>query len=704
MESNSISSQIEVVFSDDGINPIDYVRPYFSSLSDKDIAVLVGSIILLKEVPYKLLQRILQMEKIEIEEKLGRLVQCDLLEGSFLDSSFKMTKLNFSLKKQHPNLVIDDRIILAYLKARYKLSFSELQKAFDLNYESLFYTLATFVAYGLVDITMKNADNFEVVVYFKQESKSEDRIIDIEKQIVGYGILRNKTTISDIANDLDFPEHRVQTILIDLILSDMVLCNFQVESSLLKSIKLSIKIENFLIAFSKRDINVMNEIERLLIGFITMRGKTSINEIMEIFELSKVDLLRHISLLTATKEFEFELNDKERIIPISRLNFTTSRSLNELDNTSIFNYKVLLGMLKTASEISINELAKKMRARTRDVIDGIIELDIQGIIKAKLIGTSKVRISSIKNENVTSSTNLNEWERIILGALMAEGHISWPKIAAMLQTDREVARERAYELISRGIGRIEAKNSVLILTEKPQIPPLIQLIDLDFQTQQIFCYLVSMYEPSDKEIRSIFQLSSIELYREVYLLSGSGLLKIERNKKKFKISSPKIQNPTTPLFELDADLQLLVNLIERTDKDAISLKMLADRMGYHYDDALLDVSWLIGFGYYKGFIKGSKFHRTRGLFKVKEKPKCFKCSILLENYKLPCPNCEQEPPICSVCQGPLSTADDILICPDCNHYSHQNHIADWLRIKNECPICRRKLIIQQMITYTSLKM
>ncbi|MHA2502974.1 MAG: hypothetical protein ACXAE3_08895 [Candidatus Kariarchaeaceae archaeon] len=135
---------------DDGIDPVEYIAAYFTHFTVKEISVLVGAIALLEQVDLRILKSVLELEQIELEEKIGRLMQSDLIEGRFMGHFFHLDKFNYTIKKQHPNLTLDDRVFIAYLKARFEVSLNELMTAFDLSYQSTIYLLSGFVAKGLI--------------------------------------------------------------------------------------------------------------------------------------------------------------------------------------------------------------------------------------------------------------------------------------------------------------------------------------------------------------------------------------------------------------------------------------------------------------------------------------------------------------------------------------------------------------------------
>ena len=138
------------------IDPVEFVMPYYSKLKKDELAILIGSILFLKKIKISLLESLLDLKKIVIEEKIGRLLQSDLIDGKFTKDSFILTGVNYSIEKKTPHLTLDDRTFLAYMKARFTLSMEELQTAFSLNYKSTIHLLSKFISNGLISIEQGN--------------------------------------------------------------------------------------------------------------------------------------------------------------------------------------------------------------------------------------------------------------------------------------------------------------------------------------------------------------------------------------------------------------------------------------------------------------------------------------------------------------------------------------------------------------------
>ena len=47
---------------------------------------------------------------------------------------------------------------------------------------------------------------------------------------------------------------------------------------------------------------------------------------------------------------------------------------------------------------------------------------------------------------------------------------------------------------------------------------------------------------------------------------------------------------------------------------------------------------------------------------------------------------------CSVCMSPIKAGESFVRCPFCEVPSHYAHIVEWIKVKPQCPNCRKKLV------------
>lgn len=88
---------------------------------------------------------------------------------------------------------------------------------------------------------------------------------------------------------------------------------------------------------------------------------------------------------------------------------------------------------------------------------------------------------------------------------------------------------------------------------------------------------------------------------------------------------------------------------------------------------------------------------------AQRKVRCFACGFERENIQGKCPNCASEPVLCSVCKLPISYGADWVECPHCTHKAHKEHLQEWVKVKGTCPICKQKLLVDDLISKNDVK-
>ena len=690
---------IEVELANQPLNPVDRVKPYFSGITDDELEILVGTVLLLGETKLKLVQTLLNKNKLTVEEWIGRLVQSDLLDGYFTVDSFVATKLYFPIIKQDVNLTLDERVMMAYMKARIEFSLDELQKGFGLSYESVIHILARFLVKGLISVNFKEGDTVQVFLHYRLRKKDPKDISNSDKDIIGYGMLRDRTTFSEISQNLEIPEHKVQSTIVDMILSDLILCKFELTQNLFQGTEVSIEVGNFMIIFPQRSILMMSEVERILIGVISLRRIISLREVMTLLKIPRAELLGIIARLTATNEFPTSLSNKGFIKPIKKIKIERSISIEDLSASSLFNYRVLLGILTAEKEVSMKSIQKKMKVERDDILRGIIDLYLTGHISGFFKSGDKFILESVDQSTSIHDVVLEIWERILLGALISEGVLPWPKIAVLLDLMRDSARDKVYSLISKGLAKIVVRDTAVTLLELPSLPPLVQIEDLPRVDQQLLGVLMMHDRIKLKDLRTIFDMSSSSVYKKVYGLLGSGLIDLRRTKNTFIITRRVINEPTIPIKDLEAEYSRIIQVIE--EKTAryprVDLKDLLIFSNIERKRIIRILGGLVGLGYYEGILEGNEFVKKKELVTVKSPPMCFECGTLLDDPHEPCPGCESIAPVCMVCKGVLTTSDFLVGCPFCEYKAHTPHLTKWLTLQEQCPICKKRLSVSQLI-------
>ena len=137
-----------------------------------------------------------------------------------------------------------------------------------------------------------------------------------------------------------------------------------------------------------------------------------------------------------------------------------------------------------------------------------------------------------------------------------------------------------------------------------------------------------------KELRTILEMPTIEVYQTVYLIIGSGLIHAKRSKNNFQIIERRHFEPTQMINELHKTLQSMIKIIENNtlNQPYISFKILSTKLNLSKLEIIQDISLLVALGYYQGRIDNKKFYKESDLFIIKGKPLCFECGTEIRRF------------------------------------------------------------------------
>ncbi|MFX0122798.1 MAG: RING finger protein [Candidatus Hodarchaeota archaeon] len=48
---------------------------------------------------------------------------------------------------------------------------------------------------------------------------------------------------------------------------------------------------------------------------------------------------------------------------------------------------------------------------------------------------------------------------------------------------------------------------------------------------------------------------------------------------------------------------------------------------------------------------------------------------------------------CVICRYPIESFEDSVECPSCHNSFHRNHLLEWLKVFNQCPLCHQRLTL-----------
>lgn len=51
---------------------------------------------------------------------------------------------------------------------------------------------------------------------------------------------------------------------------------------------------------------------------------------------------------------------------------------------------------------------------------------------------------------------------------------------------------------------------------------------------------------------------------------------------------------------------------------------------------------------------------------------------------------------CAVCGLQIREGQQMVYCPNCGNPAHYTHLAEWVRVKGTCPICRNRVNLRKL--------
>jgi DNA-binding Lrp family transcriptional regulator len=120
-----------------------------------------------------------------------------------------------------------------------------------------------------------------------------------------------------------------------------------------------------------------------------------------------------------------------------------------------------------------------------------------------------------------------------------------------------------------------------------------------------------------------------------------------------------------------ADLARKLNVREEIVREVLNKLVHSGKLPYSIQNDVL---------YLKGAPKVESKARKRSTL-------CVWCGSELAPSDEKCPSCGKSPPKCLICNGELTTDDELEKCPFCGTLFHKEHYKKWAKTKKNCPKC-----------------
>jgi transcription initiation factor IIE alpha subunit len=622
-----------------------------------------------------------------IKDYIQLLIQALVIRGYYRKNRFILASI-YRYPSINPGRLNSLRkSILGLLAQSKKTSISNLSKILRQPKTVIISNISFLVSRGVLIGVIKD---MEFIASYVWKPTEKIKINANDTFLVGTCMMLRNAELSRVSKLTGFSEEHILERITALMHYRKLEATIQLTSSMLRGDKLAINIEKYLIAPRILPVGSLTGDEKDVVGFVLIKGEVSIKELSHYISKEPKEIIEILSFLTARGTFQFVFNNNNKVVPVVIPDLKPTETIEEMASLSLFNYEALFGLLSTQEKISLKKLSVLMNRSADEILDGIITLYLEGFVSCTLRG-SIIYIDSLRRYSRTQEGTLERWEKIVLGMVIAKSQITTKEIAEALGISKFDAKEKMYSFYGKGLIKGNISNNTLEPDEIPVFPPLVQLDDLPIHFQEIFGYIISNERVTIRNIMKFWEKSDIAVKNIIYELVGSGILNVSIKGTSVYLNSHQKYLPSVELRELGEIYIKVVNEIEKIRRKRVKLTTVAEKASMHPLDVFKLICQLIAHGYYTGSLKASYFEKTGKLILPSRKNLCLNCGHELKSSNEPCSSCQQMPPKCSVCQGLVKRGDIVVECPSCNNLAHQDHMSQWMRIKQECPICKTKI-------------
>jgi transcription initiation factor IIE alpha subunit len=632
-----------------------------------------------------------------IKDYLQLLIQALILRGYYRKDRFVLASA-YRYPIINPGRLSNLRKnLLGILASNKRIRLQLLRKILDLSMDELISNLLFLTIRGLLIGVIKNQ---ELVVQNIWTPPEKVKISSDDTFIVGTCMLLRDADLNKVAKLTGFSREDIFDRITKLMLYRKLEASFNVSGGIFGSGKTTINIKKYLIAPRTLPVEALQGDERALVGYALIKKEVDIEELAKYVDKQVEEVTRLIAFLTARGTFQFIFNEKNKLVPVVFPDTTPNQTIEEMAALSFFNYEALFGLLSTQERIPLRKLAVLMNREIDEVLEGVMNLYLEGFITCTLKG-STIYVDSLKRYSRTQEGTLERWEKIVLGMIISKTFITTKDIEEALGIDKNHAKERMYGFYGKGLIKGTISGNKLEPDEIPIFPPLVQLDDLPIYYQEIFGYIISNTKVSVKNIMKYWEKTFVAAKNIVYELVGSGLLNISLRGNTITLLSNQKFLPNKQLNELGDIYTKVVNEIEKTRRKRMRLTSIANSVWMEPLDLFKLLNQLVAHGYYKGRVSASFFEKVGKLVLPVGQNYCLNCGHVIKSSTEPCSNCRQLHQKCTVCQGLIRKGDRISECPNCNNVAHDDHMEQWMRIKSECPICKTRVSKRNLKKYAA---
>ncbi|MFX0014167.1 MAG: RING finger protein [Promethearchaeota archaeon] len=216
--------------------------------------------------------------------------------------------------------------------------------------------------------------------------------------------------------------------------------------------------------------------------------------------------------------------------------------------------------------------------------------------------------------------------------------------------------------------------------------------------QTIFTLKAALKEVDDlnSEMEGIYSLTSEEISMNSSPIHNS---RIQRELKEIIKSLDEAKKEIRKkraniifLAEIRQRILTTINIQLSRPRNEIEYDYLFFKVQKHIQDQIVDdylFQQIIDHILSQGEVGGSLDHNKRGsLILTVERP--YKGSVV---EGISWENSQKYDKHCVICRYIIEPDEDIVECPSCQNSFHRNHLLEWLKVFNQCPMCHQRLTL-----------
>lgn len=621
--------------------------------------------------------------------------------------------------------------LIGYIKGRKKLSISEITRRFQLENNQLLELFSYLSSKSIVEAKISK----DLIEIQRIEKLDQPKKIWLKNEIyiLGYCTLYNIVSTKDIAKNLEIDQDVVDTVIFSNNAWGRIEASFGIKSKKNVPEKLYVKIlqypqlrlrnqiqfnsipQNEWINYSSAEnaiddniTGIMDNVSLLQVvktiaGILLLRGEVAFSSLVKqiLFPIEYFDpsskntiLMRLLSLLAISNLMEIIIDEGQIYCKRNTSNIQSIDKIIHPSGFEEFDYETLLGLLSTRHSIKLSDITNQMATTSwkwenTEILCILAHLAIDGIIRGTLDPDDTLIGIEVQNLEESDSA-LSRSERILLGMLKGRTRVKIKDLAKILDLPDNEAQQVFYTFINQGklTGEI-SRGGDIIIHSLPTIPPLTQILNLPVIDRELLGYLIARKELSYRDYQEIWNISNLDIDEILYNLVGSGVVKLAQKKDKFTFFEITSSQPPPALDKKkNRELYDLSEYLENNDPP-IDIDLLRSNTNLEYSVLMKNISFLVGSGYYLNAKLNKNTFDKGGIIRIFSiKFECYNCGALISKQIEICPECNSAIKNCSVCKGYIKVTSPIFQCQECDYPSHVNHLRSWLKIKNECPICR----------------